>query len=322
MYVPPPPRSVRVSLTDRCDLACVYCRPSRSDGYLDDRLDEQAWHAMLEGLLHAGIRRVRITGGEPLLHPRAVEMVAYVASLGFEDLALTTNGTRLERLARPLREAGLQRLTVSIDSLKPDRFRRITRGGDLERVLAGVRAALDAGFEELKLNCVVLKDENDDELESITEWAWAHGITPRFIELMPIAEGATIVGRHLVTAAVMRERLHSLLEGDEPRADADRGPAKYVGARRDPNLRVGFITGTSDTFCDSCDRLRVAADGILRPCLATDVGVSAKVPAELGDRALIVSAIEDAWKQKPDGTAWKGCTEQTAAHVSMRAIGG
>jgi cyclic pyranopterin phosphate synthase len=322
MYVPPPPRSVRVSLTDRCDLACVYCRPSRSDGYLDDRLEEQAWHAMLEGLLHAGVRRVRVTGGEPLLHPRAVEMVAYVASLGFEDVALTTNGTRLERLAAPLREAGLKRLTVSIDSLKPDRFRRITRGGDLERVLAGVRAAIDAGFEELKLNCVVLKDENDDELESITEWAWAHGITPRFIELMPIGEGANIVGRHLVTAAVMRERLHSLLEGDEPRADADRGPAKYVRARRDPNLRVGFITGTSDTFCDSCDRLRVAADGMLRPCLATDVGVSAKVPAELGDRALIVTAIEDAWKQKPDGTVWKGCTEQTAAHVSMRAIGG
>src|SRR6185369_6336204 len=211
MYVAPPPRSVRISLTDRCDLACVYCRPSRSDGYLEQRLDDLAWHAMIEGLARAGVRRVRITGGEPLLHPRAVELVAFVASAGFEDVALTTNATRLERLARPLRDAGLERLTVSIDSLDPVRFHRITRGGDLEQVLAGVRAALAAGFDELKLNCVVLRGENEDELEAITEWAWERGITPRFIELMPIAEGANIVGRHLVTAAEMRERLRALL---------------------------------------------------------------------------------------------------------------
>jgi cyclic pyranopterin phosphate synthase len=322
MYIAPPPRSVRISLTDRCDLACVYCRPSRSDGYLEQRLDDLAWHAMIEGLARAGVRRVRITGGEPLLHPRAVELVAFVTSIGFEDVALTTNGTRLERLARPLRDAGLMRLTVSIDSLDSVRFRRITRGGDLEQVLAGVRAALAAGFDELKLNCVVLRGENDDELGAITEWAWERGITPRFIELMPIAEGANIVGRHLVTAAEMRERLGVLLEPVEAHADADRGPAKYVRSRRDPRLRVGFITGTSDTFCESCDRLRVAADGMLRPCLATDVGVSAKAEAEGGDRARIVAAISEAWKQKPDGTVWKGCTEETAARVSMRAIGG
>ena len=120
----------------------------------------------------------------------------------------------------------------------------------------------------------------------------------------------------------MRERLGSLLEIDEARPDPDRGPAKYVRSRRDPNLRVGFITGTSDTFCDACDRLRVAADGMLRPCLATDVGVSAKREAELGDRARIATAIEEAWKLKPDGSVWKGCTEETAARVSMRAIGG
>jgi GTP 3',8-cyclase len=322
MYVAPPPRSVRISLTDRCDLACVYCRPSRSDGYLEERLDEPSWHSMIEALHNAGVRRVRVTGGEPLLHPRVVEMVSYVASLGFEDIALTTNGTRLERLAAPLRAAGLMRLTVSIDSLLPDRFRHVTRGGDLHRVLAGVAAALAAGFSEMKLNCVVLRGENDDELESITEWAWARGITPRFIELMPIGEGANIVGRHLVTAAEMREKLAELLEPVEARVDADRGPAKYVRARRDPRLRVGFITGTSDTFCESCDRLRVAADGMLRPCLATDVGVSAKAVASTGDISLIVGAIDEAWKLKPDGTVWKGCTEDTAARVSMRAIGG
>jgi cyclic pyranopterin phosphate synthase len=322
MYVAPPPRSVRISLTDRCDLACVYCRPSRSDGYLEQRLDDLAWHSMIEGLARAGVRRVRITGGEPLLHPRVVELVGFVSSVGFEDIALTTNGTRLERLAVPLRRAGLMRLTVSIDSLDAVRFRRITRGGDLEQVLSGVRAALGAGFDEVKLNCVVLRGENDDELEAITEWAWERGITPRFIELMPIAEGAQIVEQHLVTASEMRERLRAVLEPDEARADSERGPAKYVRARRDPRLRVGFITGTSDTFCESCDRLRVAADGMLRPCLATDVGLSAKAEADRGDRAGIAAAIGEAWKLKPDGTVWKGCTEESAARVSMRAIGG
>src|SRR3954453_22182715 len=103
-FARPDPRTVRISLTDRCDLACVYCRPSRSDGYLEERLEERAWHAMIEGLARAGVRRVRITGGEPLLHPRAVELVAFVTSVGFEDVALTTNGTRLSRLAVPLRK--------------------------------------------------------------------------------------------------------------------------------------------------------------------------------------------------------------------------
>ncbi len=317
MYVPPPPRSVRVSLTDRCDLACVYCRPSRSDGYLEQRLEPHGWRVMIEGLAEAGVRRVRITGGEPLLHPRVVEMVSFVASLGFEDIALTTNATQLEPLAASLRAAGLMRLTVSIDSLDAARFRRITRGGNLEKVLAGVRAALAEGFDEMKLNCVVLRDENDDELPAITEWAWDRGITPRFIELMPIGEGAKIVDRHLVTAGEMRERLAGLVESSEARVDA-----KYVRARRDPKLRVGFITGTSDTFCDACDRLRVAADGMLRPCLATDVGVSAKEVAETGDSSRIVASIAEAWKLKPDGKVWKGCTEETAAHVPMRAIGG
>src|SRR5580692_6574892 len=114
------PRTVRISLTDRCDLACVYCRPSRSDGYLERRLDDEAWKTMVRALLQAGVRRVRITGGEPLLHPRVTELVAFVASLGVEDLALTTNATLLEKLARPLRDAGLRRITVSVDSLVPE----------------------------------------------------------------------------------------------------------------------------------------------------------------------------------------------------------
>jgi cyclic pyranopterin phosphate synthase len=317
-----PPRSVRLSLTDRCDLACVYCRPSRSDGYLAHRLEDEAWKSMVAGLVQAGVRRVRLTGGEPLLHPRVVGLVRWVSSLGVDDLALTTNGTRLAPIASSLRAAGLRRITISLDSLDAARFERITRGGKLREVIAGIEAAVEAGFDEVKINCVVLRDENDDELPSLARWAWARGITPRFIELMPIAEGAKIVAEKLVTAAEMRVRLGDLIEDGAGQVDVDRGPARYVRARHDPSLRIGFITGTSDTFCDSCDRLRVAADGTLRSCLASNVGTDARVFAESGDIGGIVRATDDAWRQKPDGRSWRGCTEESATHVSMRAIGG
>jgi cyclic pyranopterin phosphate synthase len=318
----PEPRTARVSLTDRCDLACVYCRPSRNDGYFDKRLDDDAWKAMVRALVRAGVKRVRVTGGEPLLHPRVTELVAFIAGLGVEDLALTTNATRLEELARPLRDAGLRRLTVSLDSLSPERFARITRGGRLDRVLAGIEAARGAGFEELKTNTVVLRHHNDDELDAIVQWAWARGIVPRFIELMRIGEGAKLPADRLVGLGEMRTSLAHLLSDDTGAIDPERGPAKYVRARRDPRLRVGFITGTTDTYCDTCDRMRVASDGTLRPCLATNDGVAGMALAKAGDVDGLVRAISEAWSLKPDGRTWKGCTEQTAAEVSMRAIGG
>ncbi len=317
-----PPRTVRVSLTDRCDLACVYCRPSRSDGYLEQRLDEEAWRTMVRALVAAGVRRVRITGGEPLLHPRVVERVAFVASLGIDDLALTTNATRLAALARPLRDAGLARLTVSIDSLVPERFARITRGGRLEDVLAGIDAARQVGFAELKTNTVVLRGENDDELADIVLWACARGIVPRFIEVMRIGEGARLPPESLVGASEMRARLAHLIADESGERDPDRGPARYVRLRADARQRVGFITGTTDTYCGSCDRLRVASDGVLRPCLATNDGVAAMPLAVAGNVDGLVEAVAEAWSLKPDGETWKGCTEPTAADVSIRAIGG
>ena len=316
-----PPRSVRLSLTDRCDLACVYCRPHRHDGYLERRLDLEAWKAMVEGLVQAGVRRVRLTGGEPLLHPRVVEVVAHLATLGLSDLALTTNATRLEHLARPLREAGLRRINVSLDTLDPARFERMTRGGRLEEVLAGIEAALDVGFDEIKLNAVVLRGDNDGELEQLARWAWSKSIVPRFLEVMSIGEGAKLQDR-LVTAAEMRARLAHLLADEEPLGEADRGPARYVPARHDPSLRAGFISGTSDTYCAGCDRLRVSSDGMLRPCLATNDGLSAESAARHGDAAAVALAVAEAWKLKPDGEVWRGCTEETAASVSIRAIGG
>ncbi|MGO9835720.1 MAG: GTP 3',8-cyclase MoaA [Polyangiaceae bacterium] len=317
-----PPRSARISLTDRCDLACVYCRPSRSDGYLERRLDEEAWRTTVRALVQSGVRRFRVTGGEPLLHPHVVDRVAFIASLGVEDLALTTNATRLAKLARPLRAAGLQRLTVSLDSLVAERFWRITRGGRLATVLAGIDAALDAGYPELKTNTVVLRGDNDDELASIVTWAWDRGILPRLIEVMRVGEGARLPPEKLVGAREMRERLSHLIAEEPGEPDAGRGPAKYVRSRLDPRRRVGFITGTTDTYCGSCDRLRVASDGMLRPCLATNDGVAAMALAEAGNVDGIADAVDRAWALKPDGRTWKGCTEPTAADVSMRSIGG
>jgi GTP 3',8-cyclase len=318
----PAPRSVRISVTDRCDFACTYCRPSRHDGYAEGRLMTSAWRAMFEALRAAGIRRVRLTGGEPLLHPELVSIVACLSSLGFEDLALTTNASQLARLAVPLRDAGLHRLNISIDTLDEARFREVTRGGELDQVLAGIDAALAAGFSPIKLNTVVLRGVNDDEIERLTLWAWERRMVPRFLEIMPIAEGAKLFGEHLVTAAEMKARLAEHLLPEDAVTEPGLGPARYVRARRDPGLRVGFITGTSDTFCESCDRLRVTSTGVLRPCLATDEGVDASREARVGDHAAILERLEEAWKLKPDGTVWKGCTEETASSVSMRAIGG
>jgi cyclic pyranopterin phosphate synthase len=313
---------VRISLTDRCDLACLYCRPSRKDERLPEHLSFEALAAVIDGLFYAGVRRMRFTGGEPLLSPHAARAVAHARALGVSDLALTTNGTRLAELATPLREAGLKRLTLSLDSLDELRFARITRGGKLRRVLEGLDAARRVGFDEIKINCVVLRGENDAELESITRWAWSLGLVPRFIEVMPIAEGAKLVPDRLVSAAEMRERLHHLLSPDEPKRDPDRGPAKYIRSRHDPGKRVGFITGTTDTYCDSCDRLRVSAAGVLRPCLASEVGVAVESKSRAAAPREIARLVERAWALKPDGSVFRGCTEPEAAHVSMRAIGG
>ncbi len=317
-----PPRSVRLSVTDRCDFACTYCRPSRSDGYTDGRLMTSAWHTMFDALWQAGVRRVRLTGGEPLIHPEIVSIVKHLSHVGFEDVALTTNASQLARLAVPLRDAGLHRLNISIDTLDPERFRAVTRGGELGPVLAGIDAAIEAGFAPIKLNTVVLRGVNDDEVERILLWAWERRLVPRFLEIMPIAEGAKLVAQHLVTAPEMRRAVAAHLLDEDAVVDPGLGPAKYVRARHDPSLRVGFITGTSDTFCEACDRLRVSSTGVLRPCLATDDGVDASSAARSGDIEEIGRQIQEAWLMKPDGKVWKGCTEETAALVSMRAIGG
>lgn len=317
------PRAVRLSITDRCDLACVYCRPHRRDGYLESerRLGVEAWATLVRGLVARGVRRVRITGGEPLVHPLVVDIVRAVAAVpGVEDVALTTNATRLTELSAPLFAAGLRRLNVSLDSLDGARFFRLTRGGRLADVLSALEVARAVGFTELKLNTVVLGDENDHELPAITEYAWSIGATPRFLERMRVGEGARL-GARFVPYEEMRARLAHLLAEDDPVQDRDRGPARYVRARVGSS-RVGFITGSSATFCDGCDRLRASSDGRLRACLAQNDSVDVAAAIRSGDVDAIGRGLAVAWAGKPDGSVFRGCNEESAAAVDMRATGG
>ncbi|MEI7892582.1 MAG: GTP 3',8-cyclase MoaA [Myxococcales bacterium] len=316
-----PPRSVRLSITDRCDLACLYCRAQGGERHVQDRLDLAAWRTVIQGLLKAGIRRVRITGGEPLLHRDLVRLVGEIAASGAEDLALTTNGTRLCDLAPALREAGLRRLNVSLDTLDAQRFAALTRGGRLDRVLQGIDRAVTVGFDEIKLNTVVLRGTNDDEVERITRFAWDRGLVPRFLELMPVGEGAKFRDR-LVSGQEVRERLAQLLTTETARGEENRGPAVYVRGRHDPKQRVGFITGATHAFCKACDRLRVTCDGAIHPCLAMPTGLSIGKAARAGDVMGVVTSVRKAWEQRPDGETWRGCSEDIAQQVSLRHVGG
>lgn len=310
------PRAARLSITDRCDLACVYCRPHRHEGYARTRLDRATWRVVAEGLRRAGVERVRLTGGEPLLHADVIGIVSDLCAAGFRDVALTTNATRLARLARPLREAGLHRLNVSLDSLDPQRFFRLTRGGRLEDVLRGLDACVDAGFAETKLNTVVLAGENDDELEPIMDFAHARGCLPRFLEVMPVGEAA---GVEVFSVAAMKRALaHRLRISEEARPDPGRGPARYLHLEGDERLRVGFISGTTEPFCAGCDRLRVTSDGSLRACLAKDDGTRLSGVTPEG----VAAQVAAVWQGKPDGATFRGCSEASARKVVMRYLGG
>jgi len=269
---------LRLSVTDRCDLRCHYCMPPGGEtehGVRKELLSFEEAARVVRVFAEAGIRRVRFTGGEPLVRKDMVRLVEIIhRQTGIDDLVMTTNATRLSQLARPLRDAGLTGVNVSIDSLRPARFAEITRGGDLGAVLAGIHAALDAGLE-VKLNAVALGGWNDDEMGDLVDWAWSVGATPRFIELMPLGEGAklpraTFIGVNDVIAR-LGERVRP--NGDR-RAAEGKGPARYLDAADGSGKRVGFITAVSDEFCGTCNRVRITAMGDIRACLASRKAVS------------------------------------------------
>jgi cyclic pyranopterin phosphate synthase len=264
---------LRVSLTDRCNYRCTYCMPEEGVQLVPraDVLTFEELERLLGVFARLGVRRVRLTGGEPTVRKNVVDLVGRLARVpGIEELAMTTNGHLLPDLAAPLRAAGLAEVNVSIDTLDRDRFRALTRKGDLDRVVAGIDAALAAGLE-VKLNAVALRGINEEELADLCRFGWAKGATPRFIEHMPMSDGEIYSPARHLGAAEIRERIGAALGAEVTADPADparpRGPARYF---RVAGQRFGIISAMSEHFCSTCNRLRLTATGDLHACLAFD----------------------------------------------------
>ena len=272
----------------------------------------------------AGIRRVRFTGGEPLVRKDIVRLVELVhRRTEVEQLVMTTNATRLSELARPLRDAGLHGVNVSIDTLDAGRFKELTRGGDLGRVLAGIHAAIDVGLE-VKLNTVPLRGSNDDELQGIVDFAWSLGATPRFIELMPLGEGAKLPQSMRMSGDDVLETLGSTVATDMPADGVEgQGPARYLAASDGSNHRVGFITPISNEFCDTCNRVRVTAKGDVRACLASRRAISLRNIMRAGGSDLDLAwAMVWSLSGKDRGHQFLEPEEHEHERVGMSLIGG
>ncbi|MDH3984928.1 MAG: GTP 3',8-cyclase MoaA [Gammaproteobacteria bacterium] len=261
---------IRLSVTDRCDLRCFYCLP----GDYRDFSEPEEWLSFdeIERVIHAftvlGVRRVRVTGGEPLVRKNLSALVTQLSDIpGIEDLSLSTNAVALSRQAAALKTAGISRINVSLDSLRADRFKEITRG-NLDKVIDGLMAAKQAGFKPIKINMVLMKDVNDDEVEDMIEFCIEHGFTLRLIETMPVGDtGRSATSRYLSLQNV-KKRLaerYELIPGVMPGG----GPARYLQVAG-TDLRIGFITPISQHFCETCNRVRLAVDGTLYLCLGQE----------------------------------------------------
>lgn len=287
---------LRLSLTERCNLACAYCVPQDEQRAPADWLTDDEVVGLCAALRPLGVRRVRLTGGEPTLRPRLAKLVERLAALHLDDLSLTTNATRLEALAAPLRAAGLARLNLSLDTLRPDWYAQLCGAPRLAEVLRGIEAAAAAGYSSLKLNVVALAGLNDDELPALARYAWDRNIVPRFIELMPMADGAVAPRARFLAAAEIRARLQAAfgpLVADDAHDLPGVGPARYfrIGAHH-----VGVIAAVTERFCAACNRIRVDARGRLHACLGVDDSAPLDLRAALrqGDdllRAAVLRAV-------------------------------
>jgi cyclic pyranopterin phosphate synthase len=268
-----------------------------------------------------GVRKIRLTGGEPTVRHGIVDLVRRMTAVpGIEQVVMTTNGHLLAELAEPLRAAGLSAINVSVDTLDADRFRTITSRGDLPRVLAGIDAAIAAGLR-VKTNAVALRGINEHELVALCEDAWRRGATPRFIEHMPMSDGALYEQAQGISAAAIRRTVEAALgplvaADDRPR---DAGPARYWALASDPSKQLGIISAMTEHFCDDCNRLRLTATGELHACLGHDDAVSLRdVLRAGGTDADLVGAIAGAVQGKRAGHIF----EAKAPAKHMIGIGG
>jgi len=275
---------LRISVTDRCNLRCVYCMPEEGVALQSHekilRYEEIARLVRIAADL--GVSRVRLTGGEPLVRANLVDLVRQIAEIpGIRDLSMTTNATLLARYAGQLAQAGLNRVNISLDTLRPERFRQITRCGSLEDTLAGIEAARQAGLAPIKINTVVVHGLNDDELVDMALRTRTEGWHVRFIELMPLGEGGCWAGDGYLPMIEVRERIEQALGELEPASLSGAGPARYW---RIPGAEgtLGFISPISEHFCAECNRLRLTADGRLLPCMMADTEFDLRTPLRQG----------------------------------------
>lgn len=294
---------LRISVTDRCDFRCVYCMTEKMTFLPRSQLlTLEEINEIGAAFVELGVKKIRITGGEPLVRRDVLKVFQSLGQLSaLDELTLTTNGSHLVQYAQALRDAGVARINISLDSLNPDRFRALTRVGELKQVLAGIKAAQQAGFERIKLNAVVLKNRNADEVIDLVNFALDNQLDISFIEEMPLGsivehdramefcssqELRGIIGQHYTLQAI---------------ADKTGGPSRYwqIPGQRS---RIGFISPHSENFCSTCNRVRLTAEGRLLLCLGNEhsVDLKAVVRAHPGDRDKLKAAIVDAVKIKPE----------------------
>ncbi len=294
---------LRMSVTDRCDFRCVYCMTEEMTFLPRAQvltLEEMA--AIGQAFIELGVSKIRITGGEPLVRRNVTQLFqALGREEKLEELTLTTNGSQLRRYAEELRNAGVKRINISLDSLIPERFKALTRIGDLAQVLDGIKAAQEAGFERIKLNSVILKNRNLDEVENLVTFALENQLDISFIEEMPLG-AITDHSRELEFCS--SEELRQLIEQRyslRPSTAKTGGPSRYWLAEGYAS-RIGFISPHSDNFCSTCNRVRLTAEGRLLLCLGNEhsVDLRAIVRQYPGDRERLKSAIVDAVQIKPE----------------------
>lgn len=295
---------VRISVTDRCDFRCVYCMDEKMEFLPRARILTLEELALVgRAFAELGVRKIRLTGGEPLVRNNVIKLIRDLGALPqLAELVLTTNGSQLEAMAGDIRAAGVRRINISLDSLDAERFRRLTRVGDLDQVLRGIDAALAVGFDNIKLNAVILKHRNDDEVVALVEFASARGMDISFIEEMPLGT----IGDH--------DRAEAYYSSDEIRADLEQrytlmpttdttgGPSKYYRVA-ETGTRVGFISPHSHNFCDTCNRVRLTAEGRLLLCLGQEHSVDLKhvLRSQPGNLDALKQAIVDSMAIKPKG---------------------
>lgn len=316
---------LRLSVTDRCDLRCVYCMAEHMT-FLPkaEVLSLEELDRIASAFVGLGTRKLRLTGGEPLVRKGMMDLVRnlgrHLKSGALDELTLTTNGTRLTEFARDLAGAGVRRINVSLDTLKPDLFRRLTRGGDVAKVLAGIAAAQDAGLS-VKINTVALRDDNAGEIPDLIAWAHAQGCDITLIETMPLGEVEADRTDQYLSLREVRAGLESFWTFEDLPLSTG-GPARYVRVA-ETGGRLGFITPLSHNFCESCNRVRLTCTGTLHTCLgqedATDL--RAVLRSGAGD-AELTDVIRSAIAGKPRGHDFEIARRQPALARHMSTTGG